>query len=462
MPSSLAPHASQPCRWGLSAVKKGGHPAPEMEARPTGSEFARGYLDKLAEQLKKTSKIHLGCRVVAISRGEVCAILPSAFLPLRTPSNPASSMLHWSARSQVLKTEEVHAAGEVGRDVATFNVVCCRRRAVSGEDDHDFMLHNFAAVIDCSGTYGNGNHLGVGGVPALGERRLRALADTPTRAWFDSLPDVCGRDKPSFMPSPGASGRRVVLIGGGYSAASTLLSLVELARAEEEITLHVEWLLRRAPGCEPYARLENDPLPARHSLVAAANALAAGEAGSLLPPNLTLHVRRGVVIDQCSSEPALECAGALRVTGRSCAPPPPVGSKRAIGEPCCRADGRTEFELIADVVISHVGFRPDTALTRELHVHTCYASEGPMKLAASLLSARVAAKKGGNAAAAGDCLAQAAPGPELMRTPEPQFFVCGAKSYGRNSAFLLTLGHAQVEAVVGILEKELAPQPGLA
>ena len=77
-------------------------------------------------------------------------------------------------------------------------------------------------------------------------------------------------------------------------------------------------------------------------------------------------------------------------------------------------------------------------------------------------SSRAHAKKGGNAAAAGDCLAQAAPGPELMRTPEPQFFVCGAKSYGRNSAFLLTLGHAQVEAVVGILEKELAPQPGLA
>lgn len=78
-----------------------------------------------------------------------------------------------------------------------------------------------------------------------------------------------------------------------------------------------------------------------------------------------------------------------------------------------------------------------------------------MKLAASLLAARVAASSSGDGAAAGDCLAQAKPGPDLLRTPEPRFFVVGAKSYGRNSAFLLTLGHAQVEAVVGILVEEL-------
>jgi hypothetical protein len=42
-----------------------------------------------------------------------------------------------------------------------------------------------------------------------------------------------------------------------------------------------------------------------------------------------------------------------------------------------------------------------------------------------------------------------------MKTPEPRFFVVGAKSYGRNSAFLLKLGHAQVEAVVGLLVEEM-------
>ena len=77
-----------------------------------------------------------------------------------------------------------------------------------------------------------------------------------------------------------------------------------------------------------------------------------------------------------------------------------------------------------------------------------------MKLAASLLAARLAAKASGDASAASDCLSQAAPGPDQLRTPEPRFFVLGAKSYGRNSSFLLTLGHAQVEAIVGMLEAE--------
>ena len=84
-----------------------------------------------------------------------------------------------------------------------------------------------------------------------------------------------------------------------------------------------------------------------------------------------------------------------------------------------------------------------------LQVHACYASEGPMKLAASLLGARVAAKGGGEAA--GDCLKQAAPGPDLLVSPEPRFYVLGAKSYGRRNDFLLQVGHTQVEDAVSLL-----------
>ena len=76
-----------------------------------------------------------------------------------------------------------------------------------------------------------------------------------------------------------------------------------------------------------------------------------------------------------------------------------------------------------------------------------------MKLAASLLAARVAAEAGGDSAAAGDCLKQAAPGPDLLTTPEPNFHVLGSKSYGRSSSFLLMLGHKQVEAVMGLLKE---------
>ncbi len=65
-----------------------------------------------------------------------------------------------------------------------------------------------------------------------------------------------------------------------------------------------------------------------------------------------------------------------------------------------------------------------------------------MKLAASLLAA------GGGG---GDCLAQTSSGKETMLTPEPGFFVCGMKSYGRGSAFLLRIGHEQVLQVVELI-----------
>ena len=52
-------------------------------------------------------------------------------------------------------------------------------------------------------------------------------------------------------------------------------------------------------------------------------------------------------------------------------------------------------------------------------------------------------------AAGGDCLAQPAVGIDALRTPEPNFFVLGAKSYGRLSTFLLRVGYEQVDQILG-------------
>ena len=119
-------------------------------------------------------------------------------------------------------------------------------------------------------------------------------------------------------------------------------------------------------------------------------------------------------------------------------------------------------DLEVDNILAMVGYRPDTSITEELQVrkvnyhvhllsawgfitssevHYCYATEGPMKLAAALMAA------GGGG---GDCLAQVfilkllsalvwqvVPGPATLLTPEPGLLVLGMKSYGRGSAFLL-------------------------
>ena len=98
-----------------------------------------------------------------------------------------------------------------------------------------------------------------------------------------------------------------------------------------------------------------------------------------------------------------------------------------------------------DHLVSLTGYRPDASLYSELHVHQCYASDGPMKLAATLLAASAPG------AASGDCLKQAAPGPHTLLNPEPNFFILGMKSYGRNSAFLMRVGYEQV----GLLAEKL-------
>jgi hypothetical protein len=100
------------------------------------------------------------------------------------------------------------------------------------------------------------------------------------------------------------------------------------------------------------------------------------------------------------------------------------------------------LRLVADRVLALVGFAPDSAIFRELQVHECYASSGPMKLAASLLEA----------GADGDCLKQRAQGAETLTNPEPDFYIVGAKSYGRGSQFLIRLGLAQVREIYTLID----------
>lgn len=59
-----------------------------------------------------------------------------------------------------------------------------------------------------------------------------------------------------------------------------------------------------------------------------------------------------------------------------------------------------------DRIIANVGYGPDPTLYRELQVHECYASLGPMSLAAALLDH-----------AGGDCLTVPSKGPAVLRTP---------------------------------------------
>jgi hypothetical protein len=94
----------------------------------------------------------------------------------------------------------------------------------------------------------------------------------------------------------------------------------------------------------------------------------------------------------------------------------------------------------AERILALHGGVPDDRIHRQLQFHECYATSGPMKLAAALLGS-----------AGGDCLTQESHGVETLLNPEPDFFVLGEKSYGRNNTFLLQVGWSQVDEIFGHL-----------
>lgn len=244
-------------------------------------------------------------------------------------------------------------------------------------------------VIDCTGL-SEPNPVGDGGIPALGEESLDGA--------------ICHRIPDLDTEAADWTGRRVLLIGAGHSAQTAVCELLE------HEGIRVIWALRsEQPNLEPVA---DDPLPERARLTAAAGRLAADP-----PPNL--EVRSGRVVD------------ALK----------PSGDK--IDVTLRRADGTTE-SVVVDRVLALTGRVGDHQLYRQLQVHECYATSGPMKLAAALLGA-------GSSAAGGDCLQQTSQGVDTLKNPEPGFFILGSKSYGRRNDFLMRVGWQQVGEVFGLL-----------
>ncbi len=176
-------------------------------------------------------------------------------------------------------------------------------------------------VLDCTGTYTRPNWVGDGGLPAAGE-----IAARPQVPYW--LEDVRGAKKVTY------SGKSTILIGSGYSAATTMCGLADLAQ-ENQSTWAI-WLTHGV-RTQPLTRSTNDPFKERDRLAARANQLATRCDG-----NLEYHPQ--TQIDE------LVCHGpdkGFRVAGR------------IAGKPM-------SWEV--EKVIANVGYRPDANLTAELRV----------------------------------------------------------------------------------------------
>jgi len=203
----------------------------------------------------------------------------------------------------------------------------------------------------------------------------------------------------------------VLLVGAGHSAQTAARDFADFAPSAPGT--RVLWALRSESPT--FGARVDDPLPERSRLAAAAAAIAGGASPAV-------WAYRGVAVDRLAA-----ADGKVKVTLR-----------KTVGEP---------QEVIVDRVLSLTGAVGDHRLYRQLQVHECYATCGPMKLSAALFAA----------AGGSDCLQQRTHGVEALKSPEPRFFLLGGKSYGRNTSFLLRVGWEQVAEVMAELQPEPIP-----
>lgn len=250
------------------------------------------------------------------------------------------------------------------------------------------------AVIDASGTWQNPNPLGASGVMAVGEV---GLADRITYG----IPDVLGVDRATY------SGKRVLVIGGGHSAANALLDLGRLAQNGNATRL--TWAARATNLTRVFGGGAADKLPARGKLGADLQALVAS--GVL---TLVLGFR---------AERVEERNGGLLVSGIA-------------------PEGALALEPVDRIIVA-TGQRPDQAMTRELRLDLDPWLESPRVLGPSIDP---------NLHSCGSVPPH---GYRELAHPETNYFAVGIKSYGRAPTFLMATGYEQVRSVAAYLAGDI-------
>ncbi len=333
-------------------LEAAGHSLPDDSDStcPTGKELVERVLEPVATLPEVAPHLRTGVRVLAVSR------------------------------EGLLKHEEI---GTAERGERPFRLLLADRDGKEWSESAD-------AVLDCTGTWGNPNPTGDGGISAPGERELEG----------DIRRDIPNVDFESDL----WVGRTILLVGAGHSAQTAAVSLARLA--ESHPGTRVIWALRREQPVWPVD--PEDPLPERARLTREAQALASGGSSAI-------QVIPGVVVDSLERRD-----GRIEVTLRE-------------------SDG-VRRTVTVDRVLSLTGSVGDHQIYRQLQVHECYATSGPMKLAAALLGS-----------SSTDCLDQESQGAETLVNPEPGFFILGSKSYGRNNTFLMRVGWQQVDEVFSLL-----------
>lgn len=325
-----------------------GDKLPKGETIQTGNEFVKTVLEPLAQAEILKNKIITGQRVTAMAR--------IGLGKMGLPNHP-------------LRAERgfrILAEDREGRE----------------------QVYQADYVFDASGVFGLGNWSGAAGMPALGER---------------SINDRIIRHPPNLVQQAERfTGKRILVLGNGHSAANTIVAFHELL--QREAATQVVWAVR-SDRTKPVPEVPDDPLAERAAIVDAANALAAR-------PPANLKILRRATVEEFQRAGNVESASlkvALKVW--------------------------KSVEIIeVDEVISLTGYRPNLEMLRETTVEVSNITEGSRGLYKALSNIT-------------DCLAKIEINPKDLQSGEPNLFIVGVKSYGRNPGFLLQSGLDQLESV---------------
>lgn len=259
------------------------------------------------------------------------------------------------------------------------------------EQENDIRIIEARAVIDATGTWGNPNPANSTGVWLQNEKALANHIEY-------GIPDINTNTKRY-------ANKKIAVIGGGHSAINTLLALAELQ--EKNPATKLVWIMRKKSVEEAYGGEEKDALAARGALGVRIHELVDTGKVEVITPFYISHVKK---------EENIHIVGTIN------------GEQKVL----------TGFEEL----IVNAGNRPDLSINSELRLSIDSATESVHALA-PLIDPNVHS-----------CGTVRAHGEEILRQPEKDFYIVGAKSYGRAPTFLMATGYEQVRSITAYLSDD--------
>lgn len=243
------------------------------------------------------------------------------------------------------------------------------------------------AVIDATGTWKNPNSVVSGGAP-----------DAAFGLVEYGIPAILGSDQKRF------ENMRVAVIGSGHSAMNSLLDLVRLK--ERFPATQITWIVRKESPEQALGGGEADQLPERGALGTQVKSL----------------LEQGIIDSQTSTF----IQSLIRLNEKQVM----LGAEQR----------GHQIELGPfDRVIANTGSRPDFGILREVRYSFDPALESVPALA-PLIDPNVHS-----------CGTVRPHGERELRQPEKDFYIIGAKSYGRAPTYLMATGFEQARSVVAHL-----------